>query len=109
MKRGSEMTIPVSRDVTYASESRKVLLHHLHQFQDQLQQRPFRQFLANNHLYVRLHPHKQAPNLWRLHCKDASLIPKAVINEFPNSQFSDQESSIQRSNDSYIEVRMSRE
>ena len=42
-------------------------------------------------------------------CKDASLIPKAVINEFPNSQFSDQESSIQRSNDSYIEVRMSRE
>src|SRR5437762_3315473 len=25
-------------------------------------------------------------------CKDASLIPKAVINEFPNSQSSDQES-----------------
>jgi hypothetical protein len=47
-------------------------------------------------------------NLMQTACKDASQIPKASTNDFPNPQ-SGQEFSIQRSNDSHIGVRTSRE
>src|SRR6266496_1967649 len=54
-------------------------------------------------LLQEFHPERCIPWNWTENiCKDASLIPKAGINEFSNPRNSDQGSPIRRSNNCYI-------